>query len=87
MLTYFGLDFDIDKIIDEVNALLDSLSCMDIDKWKVNNRAIDAIREETELIVRISTKGRAQTITRHFDDAWKILTPTGGTQASCILFH
>lgn len=79
MLTYFGLDFDIDKTIDEVNVLLDSLPCMDIDKWKVKNRATDTIKEKTELIIRITTKGRVQTITRHFGDVWKILAPTGGT--------
>ena len=36
-LTYFGLDFDIDKSVDEANTLLDidrSVLSMDINKWK-----------------------------------------------------
>ncbi|KAH9685156.1 hypothetical protein KPL70_013841 [Citrus sinensis] len=34
-LTYFGLDFDIDRSVDEVNALLDSAPSMDTNKWKL----------------------------------------------------
>ncbi|KAH9744111.1 hypothetical protein KPL70_003549 [Citrus sinensis] len=33
-LTHFGLDFDIGRSVDEVNALLDSASSMDNNKWK-----------------------------------------------------
>ncbi|KAK9185028.1 hypothetical protein WN943_025381 [Citrus x changshan-huyou] len=33
-LTHFGLDFDIDRSVDDVNALLDSASSMDTNKWK-----------------------------------------------------
>ncbi|KAH9671232.1 hypothetical protein KPL70_017283 [Citrus sinensis] len=33
-LTHFGLDFDIDRSVDEVNALLDSKPSMDTNKWK-----------------------------------------------------
>ncbi|KAH9704912.1 hypothetical protein KPL70_011658 [Citrus sinensis] len=33
-LTHFGLDFDIDRSVDEVNALLDSTPSMDTNKWK-----------------------------------------------------
>ncbi|KAH9770105.1 hypothetical protein KPL71_012260 [Citrus sinensis] len=33
-LTHFGLDFDIDRSVDEVNALLDSAPSMDTNKWK-----------------------------------------------------
>ena len=33
-LTHFDLDFDIDRLVDEINALLDSTSSMDINKWK-----------------------------------------------------
>ena len=33
-LTHFGLDFDIDKSVDEVNALLDSTPSMDTNKLK-----------------------------------------------------
>ncbi|KAH9801431.1 hypothetical protein KPL71_001027 [Citrus sinensis] len=33
-LTYFGFDFDIDRSVDEVNALLDSTLSMDTNKWK-----------------------------------------------------
>ena len=33
-LTHFSLNFDINRSIDEVNVLLHSSSCMDIDKWK-----------------------------------------------------
>ncbi|KAH9649110.1 hypothetical protein KPL70_025865 [Citrus sinensis] len=33
-LTHFGFDFDIDRSVDEVNALLDSAPSMDINKWK-----------------------------------------------------
>ena len=31
-LTHFGLDFDIDRSVDEVNALLDSAPSMDTNK-------------------------------------------------------
>ncbi|KAH9793150.1 hypothetical protein KPL71_004433 [Citrus sinensis] len=34
-LTHFGLDFDIDRSVDEVNALLDSAPSMDTNKWKL----------------------------------------------------
>ena len=54
---------------------------------EVKNRATDTIEEKTQLIIGITTKGRAQTITRHFGDIWKILVPTNGTQASYILGH
>ena len=33
-LTHFGFDFDIDRSVDEVNALLDSAPSMDTNKWK-----------------------------------------------------
>ncbi|KAK9208804.1 hypothetical protein WN944_001164 [Citrus x changshan-huyou] len=33
-LTHFGLDFDFDRLVDEVNALLDSAPSMDTNKWK-----------------------------------------------------
>ncbi|KAH9801963.1 hypothetical protein KPL71_001215 [Citrus sinensis] len=33
-LTHFGLDFDIDRSVDDVNALLDSALSMDTNKWK-----------------------------------------------------
>lgn len=33
-LTYFGLDFDIDKLVDEVNTLLDSSLPIETNKWK-----------------------------------------------------
>ena len=33
-LTYFGLNFNIDRSIDKVNALLDSAPPMDTNKWK-----------------------------------------------------
>ncbi|KAH9735065.1 hypothetical protein KPL71_017621 [Citrus sinensis] len=33
-LTHFGLDFDIDRSVDEVNTLLDSAPYMDTNKWK-----------------------------------------------------
>ncbi|KAH9802357.1 hypothetical protein KPL71_001349 [Citrus sinensis] len=33
-LTHFGLDFDIDRSVNEVNALLDSAPSMDTNKWK-----------------------------------------------------
>ena len=33
-LTSFGLDFDIDRSVNEVNALLDSTPSMDTNKWK-----------------------------------------------------
>ncbi|KAH9680959.1 BED-type domain-containing protein [Citrus sinensis] len=33
-LTHFGLDFDIDRSVDEMNALLDSAPSMDTNKWK-----------------------------------------------------
>ncbi|KAK9222119.1 hypothetical protein WN944_010551 [Citrus x changshan-huyou] len=33
-LTHFGLDFDIDRSVDEVNTLLDSAPSMDTKKWK-----------------------------------------------------
>ncbi|KAH9667290.1 hypothetical protein KPL70_020978 [Citrus sinensis] len=33
-LTHFGLDFDIDRSVDEINALLDSAPSMDTNKWK-----------------------------------------------------
>ncbi|KAH9780390.1 hypothetical protein KPL71_008058 [Citrus sinensis] len=33
-LTHFCLDFDIDRSVDEVNALLDSTPSMDTNKWK-----------------------------------------------------
>ncbi|KAH9704471.1 hypothetical protein KPL70_011476 [Citrus sinensis] len=33
-LTHFGFDFDIDRSVDEVNALLDSAPSMDANKWK-----------------------------------------------------
>ena len=33
-LTHFGWDFDIDRSVDEVNALLDSAPSIDINKWK-----------------------------------------------------
>ena len=33
-LTYFGLDFDIDRSVDEANALLDSAPSMDTNQWK-----------------------------------------------------
>ncbi|KAH9656697.1 hypothetical protein KPL70_022786 [Citrus sinensis] len=33
-LTHFDFDFDIDRSVDEVNALLDSTPSMDINKWK-----------------------------------------------------
>ncbi|XP_052287336.1 uncharacterized protein LOC127898878, partial [Citrus sinensis] len=33
-LTHFGLDFDIDRSVDEVNALLDSAPSLDTNKWK-----------------------------------------------------
>ena len=32
-LTHFGLDFDIDRLVDEVNALLDSVPFMDTDNF------------------------------------------------------
>ena len=31
----FGFDFDIDRSVNEVNALLDSAPSMDTDKWKL----------------------------------------------------
>ena len=34
-LTHFGLDFDIDRSVEEVNALLDSTPSMDTNKWKL----------------------------------------------------
>ena len=33
-LTHFGLDFDIDRSVEEVNALLDSAPSMDTNQWK-----------------------------------------------------
>ena len=33
-LTHFGFDFNINKSVDEVNALLDSTLSMDTNKWK-----------------------------------------------------
>ena len=33
-LTHFSLDFDIDRSIDQVNALLDSTPSMDTNNWK-----------------------------------------------------
>ncbi|KAH9745636.1 hypothetical protein KPL70_004147 [Citrus sinensis] len=33
-LTHFGFDFDIDRSVDEVNALLDSTPSMNTNKWK-----------------------------------------------------
>ena len=33
-LTHFGLEFDIDILVDEVNTLLDSAPSMDTNKWK-----------------------------------------------------
>ena len=33
-LTHFGFDFDIDRSVNEVNALLDSAPSMDTNKWK-----------------------------------------------------
>ena len=33
-LTHFGLDFDIDRSVEEVNALLDSTPSMNTNKWK-----------------------------------------------------
>ncbi|KAH9697871.1 hypothetical protein KPL71_023794 [Citrus sinensis] len=33
-LTHFGFDFDIDRSVDEVNALLDSAPSIDTNKWK-----------------------------------------------------
>ena len=33
-LTHFGFDFDIDRSVGEVNALLDSAPSMDTNKWK-----------------------------------------------------
>ena len=34
-LTHFGLDFDIDRSVDKVNALLDLAPSMDTNKWKL----------------------------------------------------
>ena len=34
-LTHFSSNFDIDILVNEVNTLLDSSPCMDIDKWKL----------------------------------------------------
>ncbi|KAH9686903.1 hypothetical protein KPL70_014565 [Citrus sinensis] len=33
-LTHFGFDFDIDRSVDDVNALLDSVPSMDTNQWK-----------------------------------------------------
>ena len=34
-LTHFGLDFDIDRLVDEVNALLNLAPSIDTNKWKL----------------------------------------------------
>ena len=34
-LTHFGLDFDIERSVDEVNALFNSTPSMDTNKWKL----------------------------------------------------
>ena len=52
------MDFDIDRLVDEVNALLDSSLPMD--------RATRIIKEETQSITGIINKALAQTITWHF---------------------
>ena len=64
-LTHFGFDFDIDKSVEEVNALLDSAQSMDTNKWK-SRVTTSTIRKETHPIIRITTETRAQTIAQHF---------------------
>lgn len=43
MLIHFSLNFNIDRLVDEINALLDSSLSIDINK----NRATSTIGEET----------------------------------------
>ena len=47
-LTHFGFDFDIDRSVDEVNALLVSTPFMDITKW--NSRVEKLALSEKKLI-------------------------------------
>ena len=47
-LTHFGFDFDIDRSVEEVNALLDSAPSMDTNKW--NSRVEQLAPSEKKLI-------------------------------------
>ena len=59
------MDFDIDRSVEEVNALLDSVPSMDTNQWKSRVEQLAPSEKETDSIIRITTETRAQTIAQH----------------------
>ena len=55
-LTHFGFYFDIDRSVDEVNALLDSAPSMDTNKWKSKVEQLAPSEKKLILSLELSPK-------------------------------